>query len=253
MTQSQSLEQIGADDGAELVEAGASAGSAASSGESLGEGAAGLTGRAATLVLSRHGQTVWHAENRYAGSSDVDLTGVGHDQAGALARWAKANRPAAFYSSPIRRAVETTWPVTAETGLVPVIDDDLREAHFGIAEGLTIAEMRTHHPEAAAQFELNPVAGSFPEAELPTDAARRGVAALQRIAAAHPGQMVLVVAHNTLIRLVLCSALGMPLANYRKSLPRLDNGTLTRISLTGSTADPVALLSFNVPLETTVP
>ena len=31
------------------------------------------------LVLVRHGETVWHAENRYAGSSDIDLTDLGQD------------------------------------------------------------------------------------------------------------------------------------------------------------------------------
>ena len=41
-----------------------------------------------TLLLVRHGQTVWHEGNRYAGSSDVPLTDVGHEQAQALARWA---------------------------------------------------------------------------------------------------------------------------------------------------------------------
>ena len=39
-----------------------------------------------TLLLARHGQTVWHAENRYAGISDVPLTETGHAQAEALGR-----------------------------------------------------------------------------------------------------------------------------------------------------------------------
>ena len=44
----------------------------------------------ATLLLARHGQTVWHAENRYAGgASDVDLTPAGIEQACALAAFAR--------------------------------------------------------------------------------------------------------------------------------------------------------------------
>ena len=27
-----------------------------------------------TLLLTRHAETVWHKENRYAGTSDIDLT-----------------------------------------------------------------------------------------------------------------------------------------------------------------------------------
>ena len=44
-----------------------------------------------TLLLARHGQTVWHAENRYAGVSDIGLTDTGRAQAEALGRWAAAH------------------------------------------------------------------------------------------------------------------------------------------------------------------
>ena len=207
----------------------------------------------ATLVLSRHGQSVWHAENRYAGSSDIDLTPVGRLQAQALADWAGAHRPDALYSSPVRRARESTEPVSAVTGMTATIEEDLREVHFGVAEGLTIGELRNRFPEAAARFESDPVAGSFPAAEAPEAAAARGTAALRRIAGAHPGDTVLVVAHSTLIRLVLCSLLSIPLRNYRQSLPKLDNGTLTRIRLGGDQHSPCALLSYNVPLAALSP
>lgn len=202
-----------------------------------------------TMVLSRHGQSVWHAENRYAGTSDIDLTPVGRQQAQALADWAGQNRLDALYSSPVRRARESTAPVTAVTGMTATIDEDLREVHFGLAEGLTIGEVRSRYPDAAARFELDPVDGSFPGAEAPEGAAARGAAALRRIAGAHPGHTVLVVAHSTLIRLVLCRLLSIPLRNYRQSLPSLDNGSLTRIRLTGDELSPCALLSYNVPLE----
>ncbi|WP_248966102.1 histidine phosphatase family protein [Sphaerisporangium perillae] len=42
------------------------------------------------LVLVRHGETVWHAENRYAGLSDIELTPRGHAQAAQLAAWSSS-------------------------------------------------------------------------------------------------------------------------------------------------------------------
>ena len=221
--------------------------------DGAGAAVSGPSAAPATLVLSRHGQSIWHAENRYAGSSDIDLTAVGRQQAQALAAWAGAHRPDALYSSPVRRARESTEPVAAATGMTATIEDDLREVHFGVAEGLTIGEMRTRFPEDTARFESDPVDGSFPAAEPPHGAAARGAAALRRIAGAHPGQVVLVVAHSTLLRLVLCSLLSIPLRNYRQSLPSLDNGTLTRIRLTGDPLASCALLSYNVPLESLSP
>ena len=46
------------------------------------------------VVLARHGETVWHADNRYAGgSSDIDLTERGREQADLLAGWCRRTRP----------------------------------------------------------------------------------------------------------------------------------------------------------------
>ena len=203
----------------------------------------------ATLYLSRHGQTVWHRENRYAGSSDIDLTAAGHLQAELLARWARWARPDVLYCSPMRRARDTADPVAAAIGREPVIDPELRELHFGVAEGRTIGEIRSEQPEVVARFEADPADGHFPDAEPPSAAAARGAFALRRIAADNPGRRVLIVAHNTLIRLSLCHLVGIPISNYRKVLPVLDNGTLTTLTLTGDPGMPAALLSFNVPLE----
>ena len=203
----------------------------------------------AHLVLSRHGQTTWHAENRYAGTSDVDLTEVGHRQADALARWAGGADLQALYCSPVRRARLTAEPVSAALGRPAEIVDDLAEVHFGMAEGLTIAEVREQDPQVAAAFLADPVRHPFPGAEPVEAAAARGAGALRRIAANHPGQRVLIVAHNTLLRLSLCVLLGIPLSHYRRVLPRMDNGTLTDIDLAGGDDDLAALRSFNVPLE----
>lgn len=204
---------------------------------------------ASTLVVSRHGETVWHAENRYAGSSDVDLTAVGLHQAELLARWAGRVRPDALYSSPVRRALETAAPAAGVLGIEAVVLHDLREVHFGIAEGRTFGEIRDSEPDVAERFTDDPVDGHFPDAEPPAAAAARGRAVLHRIAGAHPGGTVLVVAHNTFFRLTLCSLLGIPLARYRKVMPRLDTGTLTSLSITADPESGAALLSFNVPLE----
>lgn len=200
------------------------------------------------LVLSRHGQTVWHEENRYAGVSDVDLTDVGRDQAQALARWAGQERPDVVVSSPVRRALETARPVAAALGLTPEIYPGLREVSFGIAEGRTIAEMRAADPAMVDRFRSDPVVHHFPEGENPSQAADRAADTLHLVAQKHPGATVLVVAHNTLLRLGLCRLLDLDVSRYRTVFPRLDNGTLTRLALQVDGARSASLLSFNAPL-----
>lgn len=207
-----------------------------------------MTAPTTRLILARHGQSVWHRENRYAGVSDIDLTEQGHRQAAALADWCAAHPPAAVYCSPVRRARETAAPVGARLGLPVRMMDGLAEVDYGMAEGRTLAEVAADAPDVAAGFRADPVAHPFPGAEPPADAAARGAAALREIAARGADGPVLVVAHNTLFRLALCALTGIPLAGYRAVLPRLDNGARTEISL-GPTG-PAALHCLNVPLPT---
>ena len=199
-----------------------------------------------TLLLVRHAQTVWHAENRYAGGdSDIDLTPDGAAQAAGLAAWARERGVDAVVSSPVRRARETAAPCADAVGVPLRVVDGLREVSFGIAEGRTLAEL---DPGVATRFR----AGSpFPGSEPFDDAARRGADALRELgeAAERDGTgTVLVVAHNTLLRLALCALLGLPPARYRQVFPRLDNTAVTEIDLPADRASPAALLRLNVPV-----
>lgn len=207
-----------------------------------------MSRRRTRLFLSRHGQTVWHAENRYAGISDIDLTPTGHAQAEQLAAWCRRARPTAVVSSPVRRAVQTALPSARALGAEPVLVADLREVDFGIAEGRTLAELETLHPDAVARFREDPVRHHFPDAEPPAQAALRAERALRRVAQDHAGATVLVVAHNTLLRLALCRLLGLEVGRYRDVFPRLDNGTLSQLSMSADGEGPAALHSLNVPL-----
>ncbi|MEU6528222.1 histidine phosphatase family protein [Streptomyces sp. NPDC046928] len=200
-----------------------------------------------TLLLARHGQTIWHAENRYAGVSDVPLTDTGRAQAEALGRWADGHPVDAIWTSPLSRAVVTADPACRALGLTPRREPGLRECDFGVLEGRTLAEFAAEDPAAAEAYRADPVAHPFPGAEDPAAAARRGVAALRRIAAAHPGGRVLVVAHNTLLRLVLCTLLSIPVREYRRVFPRLRNTALSELRLDAEGS--AALLSLNVPCE----
>lgn len=201
------------------------------------------------VVLVRHGETIWHAENRYAGRSDVELTPRGFDQARDLGKWAAGAQLSAVWSSPLSRARLTAQPA-AEAAHVPLqIDDRLIEVDFGQAEGLTGKEMHERFPEARASFLKDPVVNPLPGGENPVRAARLGARALRTIASSGADKTrVLVVAHNTLLRLVLCELLHIPLSLYREVFPELANGALTEIRIDGGST---SLLSFNLPPNST--
>ncbi|MFH8517836.1 histidine phosphatase family protein [Streptomyces gelaticus] len=209
-----------------------------------------MTTSPATLLLARHGQTVWHAENRYAGVSDIALTDEGRRQARQLGEWAALNRVDAVWTSTVSRAIETARPACEALGLTPRREHELRECDFGEVEGRTLAEFASEQPEWARQYRADPVAHPFPGAEDPRVAAARGTAALRRIAGGHPGQRVLVVAHNTLLRLVLCELLSIPLGAYRRVFPQLRNAAVSEVRI-GEQGG--ALLSLNVPCAPDAP
>jgi probable phosphoglycerate mutase len=197
------------------------------------------------LVLVRHGETVWHAENRYAGISDVELTGRGREQAARLADWAGSAGLAAVWSSTLSRARVTAEASAVKAGVAVTADGRLRELDFGEGEGLTSAEMQERFPAARAAFERDPAAHPLPGGEDPHKAADRFIEALHEISGQHPGRRVLVVAHTTAIRLALCRLVGVPIGEYRRLFPRLDNCALTELRLT---ADRVAMLQYNSPI-----
>ncbi len=202
------------------------------------------------LVLVRHGETIWHAENRYAGTSDVALAPRGYEQAKLLANWARTAGLNAIWVSPLSRAQETAAGAARVTGLTPHVDARLRELDFGEAEGRTPAEMERLFPEAIDAYGVDPVAHHLPGGEDPRDAVERAIACFEEITQLYPGGRVLVVMHTTLIRLALCQLIGVPLARYRSVFPFVYNGAITEIQLDG---DMASLLEYNAPISLGTP
>ncbi len=187
------------------------------------------TDDATVVLLVRHGETTWHAENRYCGRSDVPLTDRGREQAARLAAWAAKAGVTAVHSSTLTRARDTAAPAARAVGLPLHLDERLVEVDFGLAEGLTPAQMRARWPRERAAFERDPVAHPLPGGENPHAAIARGTAALGDIVAdlpaGSPTGPVLVVCHGTLLRLLTCHLTGADPSRYRVRFPSVANGS----------------------------
>lgn len=99
------------------------------------------------FILVRHGETESSRERRFAGSTNVDLTEGGREQARALAQRLRPVRIDAIHVSPLGRCLQTAEPITEVTGRKPTVVDDLRECHFGDWENLTFAEVLERWPD----------------------------------------------------------------------------------------------------------
>jgi 2,3-bisphosphoglycerate-dependent phosphoglycerate mutase len=93
-----------------------------------------------TLVLLRHGQSVWNAENRFTGWVDVPLSETGEQEArrgGELMR-EHALLPDVVHTSVLRRAISTANLAldTCDRHWIPVHRDwRLNERHYGALQG----------------------------------------------------------------------------------------------------------------------
>jgi 2,3-bisphosphoglycerate-dependent phosphoglycerate mutase len=98
-----------------------------------------------SLTLVRHGQSLWNAENRFTGWTDIELTTQGRTEASATAARLKAANVSfeVAYCSPLKRTSETTRILLDQLGLrdVPVYPDlALNERDYGDLTGLNKAE-----------------------------------------------------------------------------------------------------------------
>ncbi len=178
------------------------------------------------LLLARHGESVWNAERRFQGSTDVALSARGRAQAEALGRGLRGYRVRAAYVSPFSRAVETAELALRGSGVAPTVVEELRELSLGTWEGCTVDEIRAQHGDPYVAWVRTPHDCPPPGSEpLPVVSARVR-AALDGIAAAHPrGDDVLVVAHGGVISVYACHLLGCSYNDLWRL--RVDNASLT--------------------------
>lgn len=178
------------------------------------------------LLLARHGESLWNAERRFQGSSDIALSARGRAQAEALARALHGYRVRAAYASPFRRARETAELALRGTGVPVVVMEELRELSLGTWEGCTVDEIRAQDGDPYVAWVRAPHDCPPPGGEpLPVVSARVR-AGLDRIAAAHPdGEDVLVVAHGGVISVYACHLLGCSFNQLWRL--RVDNASLT--------------------------
>ena len=168
-----------------------------------------------TILLARHGETDWNSERRWQGHSDQPLNDRGREQARALAA-ELAERPIdAVYSSDLLRARNTAQIVAAELGLEIRIDPGLREVDVGTWSGLAHSEIEASDPDGFRRWQEG--GKGWERGESYDEMGERVVASVIAIAAAHPGETVLVVTHGGSIRACRAATAGLAYAESRVS------------------------------------
>jgi phosphoglycerate mutase, BPG-dependent, family 1 len=103
-----------------------------------------------SLVLVRHGESIWNREHRFTGWTDIDLTAQGEQQArraGQMLRLEKWEFDLAF-TSVLKRCIRSQWLMLEaldQTWLPVFTDWRLNERHYGELTGHTHAEVIAVH------------------------------------------------------------------------------------------------------------
>ena len=95
------------------------------------------------LVLIRHGQSVWNAENRFTGWTDVELSERGVIEAETAGDELSDIQFDVVHTSGLKRAQRTAEIIMSRSSLsndVPVFRDErLNERHYGDLQGLNLS------------------------------------------------------------------------------------------------------------------
>jgi probable phosphoglycerate mutase len=165
--------------------------------------------------------------------SNIALSNRGKIQAEQVSKWANLNRISRIYSSTLLRTIETAKPTASLLNFDVIIEDRLNEVNFGDIEGLTPTEWETRFPISRRQFISNPATLLFPNGERGVDTLNRANEFLVELITKFEDEdgEVSIFCHGTLLRLILCSALGIDLNDYRRTFPTILNGLCTTVDL----------------------
>jgi broad specificity phosphatase PhoE len=191
---------------------------------------------AARLILIRHGHTAGNSSGglKMSGWTDTSLSDRGRLQVACLARRISSEPAAVVYTSPLLRAQETARPVAAAAGAELRLEPDLREIHCGEVDGWPVEKVQRLHPGLwEANLRQDDEGFRWPGGESYRELRERSLGAVRRIAAAHPGERVLVVTHAGVISQIVGCLRGTGPACWERNRP--ENCSLTELHWEGET------------------
>jgi broad specificity phosphatase PhoE len=169
----------------------------------------------AKILLVRHGHVEGIFPERFRGRAELPLTGIGQAQAVATAhRIAGEWRPAAIYSSPMGRCIATAAAIGESLGLSPVPVAGLNDIDYGKWQGLTPDEARLRWPNEIDTWYRHPDWAEIPGGETLQLVLARTTAAMRDLLRRHPDDITVLVGHDSVNRVLLLHALGLPLSRY---------------------------------------
>jgi len=165
------------------------------------------------ILLVRHGQTEWNAGSQsgehFRGRIDVGLNALGESQAQAIARCLCALPVQAVYSSPLQRAIDTARPLAQRLALDIQPTEGLLDIDYGEWAGHSQREVAVRWPEPYSWWRTAPHLVQIPGGECLAELHRRVQQGVNKILRQHSDGMVVLVSHQAVNKVLICSWLGL--------------------------------------------
>jgi broad specificity phosphatase PhoE len=192
------------------------------------------------IILVRHGQTDWNdggpAGEHFRGRIDIGLNPTGIAQAKCVADCLALVDVNAVYASPLQRAMHTAGPIAARHGLQVKPAQALLDINYGQWGGRSHHEVGARWPELYRQWIDAPHLTQIPGGESLDEISDRLDAGLRALLEHHDRQLVVLVGHQVVNKVLICKLLG--LGNDAFWRIRQDTGCINRFdySSKGATA-----------------
>lgn len=177
------------------------------------------------LFLIRHGETDGTADKKFMGNIDLSLNRKGRIEVAFLANRLKREKIRAFYTSPLKRTMETATILSQFHNAPLRRKKGFEEINFGRWEGLTLGEIYERDRYLCQKW-FNEVENFvMPDGESVRSMQKRVITTWKGIYSRHRKGTVAIISHGGPIRILLCHLLKLDLTFFWKI--RLDTSSLT--------------------------
>ncbi len=168
------------------------------------------------IMLVRHAVNDFVKTGKLAGwTPNVHLNEEGIAQAEALGSRLATTKIDHLYASPLERTMETAEAIQKHQSHLTITQTtELGEVRYGDWEGKSIASLRSRKMWQIVQE--YPSRAYFPNGETMRGVQTRAVNAVEQLVENHPSQLIVIVSHADIIKMVTAHFLGIHLDNFQR-------------------------------------
>jgi len=180
------------------------------------------------LIFVRHGRPQ-QVQNSDGTPADPPLAEIGREQALAVASWLGEETIDHIYTSPMRRARETSQPLEKRLGLTAIVRDDISEFDKDSSSYVPMEVLKETNRKAWERMASGAMTTS---PETLSSWYTNTVTQLEEIVQVHGGQRVAVVCHGGVINAYLARCLEFDIQDFMKF--DVDYTSVTRVLASGT-------------------